>query len=77
MNYKALNDAEILKDKKRKAAQKISKSSAMYNNSSKFEYKGKSEKIQKNIDQALNLVSMAQIENQKTEKLLNEDLAVN
>ena len=57
MNYKALNDAEMRNDRKRKAAQKVSMNSTMYNNKSKFEYKGKSEKIKKNIDQALNLVS--------------------
>ena len=57
MNYKALNDAEMRNDRKRKAAQKVSMNSTMYNNKSKFEYKGKSEKIKRNIDQALNLVS--------------------
>lgn len=49
----------------------------MYNQQQKFEYRGKSERIRKNIDTALNLVNVAQHENQKTEKLLNEDLAVN
>lgn len=45
MNYKALNDADLLKDKQVKAAQKVSKTSAMYKNTSKFTYRGKSEKI--------------------------------
>ena len=39
---------------------------------SKFEYRGKSQKIQKNIDKALHLVDQAQIENKKTEKLISE-----
>ena len=50
MNYKALNDAEMKNDKRKKAAQKVPLNSTMYNNRSKFEYKGKSEKIKKNID---------------------------
>ena len=59
MDYKSMNLAEIERDKQAKANQKISRNSAIYKNMSKFEYRGKSTKIQKNIDKALNLVDQA------------------
>jgi hypothetical protein len=59
MDYKSINIAEIERDKQAKANQKISHNSAIYKNMSIIEYRGKSNKIRKNIDKALNLVDQA------------------
>ena len=77
MDFKSMNLAEIQKDKQAKANQKISRNSNMFKNMSKIKYVGKSQKIQKNIDKALNLVGQAQEENKKTERLIHEGFNVN